>query len=303
MVEYRLLPAPPCDERLAPWVIVYWREWLLERDKNEETLRKYTKSLTGAFQEASWRNDMASMRRVFAMHDFGYRYCRQEPLRTPWELTSMYILMILADRHVIAGRLEQALSDLAAIDACLTEGDERRKNHGMIPRPSSELRLDVLGLRAACLADPTAPVPDPAQAIALAKEFWRIADLVVAKLTSRTEASRANILTHLIQREMEICKLAYKVDSALYEDAVGRFNKRYASDVSFAPAQGGYSEASINSAWYWDMEVWKHLHAASTNEQALEQCKRARDATLEISYAKRPATCLRQYWKRQASAA
>jgi hypothetical protein len=125
-VEYSLLPVLPEDLRYAPWCLSYWNEWLLEPDKDEETLRKYTKPIVGAFYEASWRNDFEAMGRLIALHDFGYRYCHEEPFLTPYELTLMYFLEVLADRHLLAGRLETALADLLQIEECLTAGDIRR---------------------------------------------------------------------------------------------------------------------------------------------------------------------------------
>src|SRR5688572_5491992 len=98
--EYSLLPVPTEDMRYAPWCLSYWAEWLMEPAKDEETLRKYTKPIVGAFYEASWQNDFAAMGRLIDLHDFGYRYCQQEPFLTPYELTLMYILQVLADRHL-----------------------------------------------------------------------------------------------------------------------------------------------------------------------------------------------------------
>jgi hypothetical protein len=303
-VEYSLLPVLPEDTRNAPWCLSYWAEWVMEPVKDEETLRKYTKPIVGAFYEASWRNDLAAMGRLIALHDFGYRYCQEEPFLTPYELTLMYILQVLADIHLSDGRLEASLADLELIDHCLNLGDARRAAVGMQHRPNSELRLDVLGLRAGCFADPLAhTLPDPAVAAELCNEFWQVADAMVSRLTQHTSVRRINLLGIIVVREMEICKLAYKVDRGLFVEAVDAFNRRYGADLTNGDPRASYDAQSTNTSWYWDMEVWKHLHVTQRNHVALQECMQARESTMPLQYGKSPRNFLKKFWHRQALAA
>ena len=301
LASFSLIPAPEPD-RQGPWCAMFWAEWLMEPDKNEESLRKYTKPILGAFQEASWRNDIKAMDRMLALLDFGYPYCTEEPFLTPFELALMYMLYVLADRHLIDGRLDACLSDLEKVEACLETGDIRRAQVGMVPRPNSELRLDVLGLRAGCLADPTGQLPSLAQARTLAASFWSIADAVFEKLQLHSEALRIRWNSKVALREMEICKLAYKLDDEFFGEAVQAFNRRYDADLATEAPREVYEEQLVTS-WFWDMEVWKHLHAPVRNHRALDFCIMAREATRPLHYGKSPADCLRHYWKRQASSA
>src|SRR3954468_7320471 len=132
-VEYELIPAPYRDPRYEPWSIDYWREWLLEPDKHEESLRPFTRALMGAFQEASYRSDLRAMDRILGVLDFGYRFCLDEPFRTAYENTMMWVNAMLADRHLAQGRLAACRSDLDLIADCLAEGNARRAELKMIP--------------------------------------------------------------------------------------------------------------------------------------------------------------------------
>jgi hypothetical protein len=296
--DYILIhPADP--GRQGPWCELFWAEWLKEPDKDEDGLRKFTKAILGSFQEASWRNDYAAMNRILELHDFGYPFCLEEPFLTPFELTLMFMLYILADRHLADGNLEASLHDLSVIDAALPIGDARRQQACMVPRGNSELRLYVLGIRAGCFADPRATPPEVDVARGLANEFWAIADAAFENLKSYGDTMRRNWCSNMALRELELCKLGYKLDHALFADCVGAFNQRYDGDLSLAPPPESY-DATIHSSWFWDMEVWKHLHTPAHNPDALQHCMRLREATRRLNYGKEPEACLTHYWERQA---
>jgi hypothetical protein len=301
--EYEIILPRRRDPRDEPWCVSYWNEWLAEPEKTEQAVLPYTRALLAAFEDASYAWDFEAMRRILGILDYGFKYCQYEPFRTRYEYILLNIFSYVADWHLILGNLEACLNDITRIEDCLKEGDARREALGIQYRPSSELRYALVGMRAACMCDPYASAkPDVNEARGLCQDFWRIVDALVERLKVLSEEQRANHLANSAQREMEICKLAYITDPALFSEAQGRFNQRYAADLDVGDCRESYPEG-LQTAWYWDMEVWKHLHAEPQNTVALHECMRRRNLTQQLQFGKLPQRCLSRFWNRQASAA
>jgi hypothetical protein len=282
-------------------LIDFWEE-ALAHGPDEEHVRVHILAILDQASRASQDNDWAVFEQLLALLDYGFQYCQEEPLLTPYELGMMHMLLMLADNNCVRGNFDQALEDVAAVWQTLETGDKRRLEMGMAARRNSELKYICLGVVASCFAqEPALAEKSEFQPTSIVTLYWEIAQRLLSYLQKFPKSNQADteIIVHSLGRwELEICKMCLVLDNDLFVPAVNAFNTRHGQHLSPAlPIASPEDAAELGqSAWFWDFEVTKAI-LTNASKDYLIQCKANRLSVARLTFGAGPLKVLRRMWE------
>jgi hypothetical protein len=283
----------------------FWRDWN-KGGHDVAGLRLHTIPLLEHMRRATQDEDWELVDRLLQTYSHVAEQCRDEPLLTTYENGLLYLSIFLADSLWVRGELRRALEHLDWVQLTLEGGDRRRVEHGMVPRPNSELRFKAIGIRAACLLeDPAlfAASSPELETTMLAAEFWRLADAVVNYLQEKAaeDEDQASLLLHDLARwELETCKLCERYNPHFVDVAVDMFNARMGPHLEKPLRHFQAAEATdYRSAWYWDFELGKLETSGKFSRAEVLACDEHRRTAARLSYGKAADRSIYHPWNRQ----
>jgi hypothetical protein len=279
----------------------FWQEWLDDPDQSEESLRKYTLSLTNAALQAAHQENYGGLRELVAIYWFAEPLFTAEPLISAYESGSFYIQLTLADLAFLRGELEECWHSVQLVLRCMAAGDQRRRALAEDERPMSELRTNALGLLAACYVE-NQGLATPEEMAATAEAYWELAGDYWAKLSAPSvrDERRRLMQHHIAVWELYVSKGCLWLDEELARRARAEFNARH--DTHLLPELRHFEElkpADLPSAWYWDYELAKLRRYAPVDLESMRICARNRRESARPYFGATPLQLLLRHWKRQ----
>jgi len=291
---------------MDPEAAAYWQDWL-EGQRDVPGLRLHTITLLEGMRTASQEENWEKFQRLVTAYSFVTEYCQGEPLLTVFENGLMYVNVYLADAMWNLGDLPRALEHIDWVMHTIQEGDQRRSQSGMVPRPNSELRYMCLGLRSCCYLEDSALFVGGSpelESTLLISEFWRLAESTTDYLRQKhgdLEGERAQMVLHGVARwEIEVCKLAERYNPSFAPLAVEFFNQRMGNHLALQLRDFDSEESDAErSAWYWDFELSKLETSGEYSRAEVLLCDRSRSSSARMTYTPGPTKFLKRVWARQ----